>query len=145
MLVHESSLPCRAILAFPSGESFAVAPATPWLANTAGGSGFPAGTQRSQKTANQENPQACKSRLDFVCFQTHCRFFTSCSYRCYCGLNRKLHTSGDGRAVWIGKGRLFSEVREYPAASCGCEEFSGNDLGVSASQKPWQPAFVLIK
>lgn len=61
-----SALLCRVTLAFPSGENFTFAPATPRSANTAGESGFTADAQRSQKTANKENPQACKCRLDFV-------------------------------------------------------------------------------
>lgn len=43
------------------------------------------------------------------------------------------------------RGRVAHEVREYPPAGYGCEEFSGNDLGISASQIPWQPQFVLVK
>lgn len=49
-----------------------------------------------------------------VCFQTYCRFFTSCFYQRDCGLNRKLHTNGDGRNVSTDKGGLLCEVREYP-------------------------------
>lgn len=49
-----------------------------------------------------------------VYFQTYCRCFTSCSYQCYCGLNRKLHTNGDGRNISTDKGGLLGEVREYP-------------------------------
>lgn len=44
-----------------------------------------------------------------------------------------------------GKAIILGKNREYPRAGSGCEKLSENDLGVSASQKPWQPAFVLIK
>lgn len=33
-------------------------------------------THRAGKQPSRKNPQACKSRLDFVCFQTQHRFFT---------------------------------------------------------------------
>lgn len=110
---------CQAIhvgllLAFPSGESDLVAPASLCLANTAGRSGFPGDAQRSQKAANCEIPQACKSRFDYLFPDILERLFTSCSYQCYCGLNRKLHTNGDGRNVYTTKGGLLGGVREYP-------------------------------
>lgn len=59
-----------------------------------------------------------------VYFQTHCRLFTSCSYQRCCGLNRKLHTDGEGRNVSTDKGGL----REYPRADC---------CGVFFTEWPW--------
>lgn len=45
----------------------------------------------------------------------------------------------------IGKEGGSMRGSSIPAAGTSCEGFSGNDLGESASQKPWQPAFVLVK
>lgn len=103
LLVHVSDLLCRATLAFSSGKSFTVAPAAPWSANLAGGLGFPENSVPGKDTGLWTQA--------WLCFQTYWRFFTWCSYQCYCGLNGKLHTGGDGRTVFTSKGRLFSLAR----------------------------------
>lgn len=103
--------PCGAALSFPSGEIFPVAPASLWLANTAGSLGFPGDHRGARKQPAVKSHRLINSGLT-VYFQTYCRLFTSCSYQCYCGLNRKLYTNGDGRNVSTDKGGLL--VREYP-------------------------------